>query len=125
MGNSQVALPSDPTSDHQPTLVCPICKSGNAKFCIDRFARCRACRAPVGPSRGKAKRGSIRCGKEDGGRGHVYSTKCFRGSACLIGLRMGCPKESSRAVILPRGLGSPANWSSLGLLVLGHSLYRE
>jgi hypothetical protein len=77
LGNRQVALPSNPTSNHQPPLVCPVRRSSNAKSCIGRFASCKARRAPLGPSRGKAKRGSVGCGKQGGGCRQVYSTKCF------------------------------------------------
>jgi hypothetical protein len=37
LGNRQVTPPSDPTPDHQPSLVCPILKLGNTKSCIGRF----------------------------------------------------------------------------------------
>jgi hypothetical protein len=69
LGKRQVTLPSDvPISNHQPPLVCLIRKSGNAKSCIGRIVRCKARRAPLGPSHGrmKAKRDSVECGKQGG-----------------------------------------------------------
>jgi hypothetical protein len=77
LGNRQVTPPSDPTPDHQPSLVCPILKLGNTKSCIGRFPRSRAHHSPLGHSYGMTKRGSVGCGKHGGLVGRFSQSGAF------------------------------------------------